>query len=201
MKDVVYQKVEQMWYDNLRALAGRLVKLVQVRAREYPGLMVAYEVAVNVVQRVGAISAEERSYPFTFAGAWRAVMGRVRDEVMEAARKSALSHGGSNAGPPCTQLMAAQDMITAREAATAVVSAAASGGAVSVDRLTAATATLQEETNEAVLSRLQSAKSAYFRSHPEDRGLSAPTLRQSVERRVKEVSLDTARSNLEESVR
>lgn len=201
MKDLVYQKVEQMWHDNVRELAARLVALLDVRTLEYPGLRDAYGRAVKSALTAKAISAHEAKDLLSFTGEWRAVIERIRDHVMTEAERHALSHGKSNGGPPSTRLLAAQDTMSARKAATAVVFAAAAGDAVSVDRLTAATSTLQQETETESCSRLEHATSAYFRAHPEDRPLAPGELRAAVESRVKSLSIVHARDKLEESVR
>lgn len=133
----------------------------------------------------------------TYTPMGRQLMSDLDSEVKAEAATQAELHGKSNSTPPPLRLLNAFLLQDARAAASQVAS---SPGEYTVPEVEAAMATLQTSQSQ-LDTELEGALSCYRSAFPADSLLDTHGLRARLKVRVAELSIHTARKNLEESVR
>jgi len=156
---------------------------------------------VNVAVEAGVITENEGEDMKTFKPAGLELMVQLEARVISEARSQAASHGKSNSTPAALRLSTALILQDERRHAESVVLNCTGASTATVADVEAAMTTLQDKSEKEVDAAVAHAVAAYYRSHPEDRGLESDGLRERVRERVAEMSVTTARRNLEESVR
>lgn len=201
MKDLLWEKIVQMNRATLAGLASRIISLWEDNDSQYPDVLSAFRQEVNVAVQAGVIMESEGEDMKSFKPAGLELMAELEGRVVAEARSQAASHGKSNSTPAALRLSTALILQEERLQAERVVLSCTDTPTTTVADVEAAMMTLQDKSEQQVDTAVALAVTAYYRSHPEDRGLEGDELRGKVRERVAEMSVTTARRNLEESVR
>lgn len=172
--------------------------LLQENESQYPAILLAFHEKINSTVEAGIFTKAEALEVTTFTPLGLQLMNDLEQVVVEEAATQAKLHGKSNSTPAPLRLLNALLLQDARANASKI---ALAPGDFTVPEVEAAMITLQERPQLQLETEVSAALVSYRRAYPADSLLVGDALRARLNEQVANISVYTARRNLEESIR